>query len=137
MKDFERIAQPLTDMTSSKIKFKWGATQEEAFKEIKKCISKAPSLCLADWSKEFHIETVASDTAVGTILFQMGENNDHLPLAYHSKNLSENDKRWWATDKEMYGVISAARKCQPYCSGSVVFHTDHQPLKYMRKQKGP
>ena len=137
MKDFARITQPLTDMTSSKIKFKWGATQEEAFKEIKKCISKAPSLCLADWSKEFHIETDASDTAVGAILFQLGENNEQLPLAYHSKNLSETEKRWSATDKEMYGVISAARKWSPYCSGSVVFHTDHQPLKYMRKQKGP
>ena len=130
MKDFARITQPLTDMTSSKIKFKWGATQEEAFKEIKKCISKAPSLCLADWSKEFHIETDASDTAVGAILFQLGENNEQLLLAYHSKNLSETEKRWSATDKEMYGVISAARKWSPYCSGSVVFHTDHQPLKY-------
>ena len=62
------------------------------------------------WSKEFHNETDTSDTAVGAILFQLGGNNEQLPLAYHFKNLSETEKRWSATDKDRYGVISAARK---------------------------
>ena len=37
----------------------------------------------------------------------------------------------------MFGIVSASRKWAPYCSGLVVFHTDHQPLKYIRKQKDP
>ena len=131
------MTQPLTAMTSTKIKFDWGLAQQKAFENVKECISKAPSLCLADWSKEFHIETDASDTSVGAVLFQVGENNEQLPLAYCSKNLTTTEKKWSATDKEMYGIICAARKWSPYCSGSVVFHTDHQPLKYMHKQKDP
>ena len=137
IKNFSEIARPLTDMTSTKIKFDWGPAQQTAFEKLKEGISKAPSLCLADWSKEFHIETDASDTAVGAVLFQLGDNKEQIPLAYFSKNLSDTEKRWSATDKEMYGIICAARKWSPYCSGSVIFHTDHQPLKYMRKQKDP
>ena len=137
IKDYSRIAQPLSAMTSSKKKFEWGPEQEKAFVEIKNSISKAPSLKLADWDKEFHIETDASDVSVGAVLFQVGEKGQQFPLAYHSKTLNDTERRWSATDKEMYGIISALRKWTPYCSGSVVFHTDHQPLKYMRNQKDP
>lgn len=137
IKGYSKIAQPLTKLTSSKKKFEWGVEQDGAFEQIKNCISKAPSLRLADWSKEFHIETDASDIAVGAVLFQLGESGEQFPLAYHSKTLTDTERRWSATDKEMFGIISAARKWSPYCSGSVVFHTDHQPLKFMRKQKDP
>ena len=137
IKDYSRIAQPLTMMTSSKKKFEWGNAQEKAFTEIKEYISKAPSLRLADWSKEFHIETDASDVSVGAVLYQVGEAGEQFPLAYHSKTLNDTEKKWSATDKEMFGIISALRKWSPYCSGCTVFHTDHQPLKYVRKQKDP
>ena len=39
-------------------------------KRLKNALAKHQACVLADWSKEFHIETDASDTAVGTILFQ-------------------------------------------------------------------
>ena len=137
IKDYSKIAQPLTMMTSSKKKFEWGAAQENAFSEIKECISRAPSLRLADWDKEFHIETDASDVSVGAVLFQVGEAGEQFPLAYHSKTLNDTERKWSATDKEMFGIISALRKWSPYCSGYTVFHTDHQPLKYIRNQKDP
>lgn len=137
IQDYSKIAQPLTMMTSSKKKFEWGIEQDVAFEKIKSCISKAPSLRLADWNKEFHIQTDASDISVGAVLYQLGESGEEFPLAYHSKTLTDTERRWSATDKEMFGIISAARKWSPYCSGRVIFHTDHLPLKYMRKQKDP
>jgi transposase InsO family protein len=137
IKNYSAITEPLTSMTSSKKKFVWGSAQDEAFQKVKDCISKAPTLRLADWNRVFHIETDASDIAVGAVLFQLGDKGEQLPLAYYSKTLTDTERRWSATDKEMYGIICASRKWYPYCSGSVVFHTDHQPLKYVRKQKDP
>ena len=137
IKDFSKIVQPLSAMTSSMKKFEWGTEQEKAFQHMKQCISNAPALRLADWSKEFHIQTDASDISVGAVLFQQGENRERYPLAYHSKTLNNTERRWTATEKEMFGIISASRKWAPYCCNSVIFHTDHQPLKYIRKQKDP
>ena len=37
-----KIVQPLSAMTSSKRKFEWGEAQEEAFQQVKECISQAP-----------------------------------------------------------------------------------------------
>ena len=137
IKDFSRIVLPLSAMTSSRRKFEWGDVQEEAFQHIKRCISEAPALRLADWSKEFHIQTDASDIAVGAVLFQLGEQGERYPLAFHSKTLTNTEKNWSATEKEMFGIVSASRKWSSYCANAVTFHTDHQPLKYIRKQKDP
>ena len=37
----------------------------------------------------------------------------------------------------MYAIVIVSKKWSAYCSNKVVFHTDHQPLKYIRKQKDP
>lgn len=137
IRDYSKIVQPLSIMTSSKRKFEWGAEQEKAFQKVKECISQAPALRLADWSKDFHIQTDASDISVGAVLFQQGNNGERYPLAYHSKTLDKTEKNWSATEKELFGIVSASRKWAPYCSNRVTFHTDHQPLKYIRKQKDP
>ena len=110
IKNFSEIARPLTYMTSPKMKFDWGPAQHTAFERGKEGISKAQSLCLADWGKEeFNIETDSSDTSVGAVLFQLSNNKDQMPLAYYSKNPPHTEKRWSATDKEMYGIICEAR----------------------------
>ena len=114
IKNFSEIARPLTYMTLPKMKFDWGPAQHTAFERGKEGISKAQSLCLADWGKEeFNIETDSSDTSVGAVLFQLSNNKDQMPLAYYSKNPPHTEKRWSATDKEMYGIICEARKWSP------------------------
>ena len=92
-------------MTSSKRKFEWGVEQENAFQQIKECISQAPALRLADWSKDFHIQTDASDISVGAVLFQKGDKGERYPLAYHSKTLDKTEKKWSATEKELHLVL--------------------------------
>ena len=37
----------------------------------------------------------------------------------------------------MYGIISASRRWYPYCDNKIIFHTDHQPLRFIRNQKDP
>ena len=61
-----------------------------------------------------------------------GESENH-----HSKTLEKAVKKWTAMEKEMYGIISASRRWYPYCANKVIFHTDHQPLRFIRNQKDP
>ena len=135
--NYAAVAAPLSRLTSSKVKFEWGTQEEAAFQSIKQHLQEAPNLYLADWNREFNIETDASKTAIGAVLFQIDDNGNRLHLGYHSKALSQVEQRWTTTELEMYAIVCASRKWSAYCSNKVVFHTDHQPLKYIRKQKDP
>ena len=132
---FADIAAPLSALTSTKVRFKWEEYHQIAFENLKKHLSVAPSLYLADFSKPFHIEFDASAVAVGAVLFQLDEQGNQQIIAYHSKTLEKAAKKWTATEKEMYGIISASRRWYPYCANKVIFHTDHQPLRFIRNQK--
>jgi hypothetical protein len=135
--NYSEVVKELSSLTSSKVKYEWGAEQQAAFNDIKERLSLAPSLYLADWNKEFHIETDASNVAVGGVLFQVDDKGARFPLAYFSKTLNKSEQGWSATEKEFFGIIAASRKWTPYCYNHVTFHTDHLPLRYIRNQKDP
>ncbi|GAU31427.1 hypothetical protein TSUD_221980 [Trifolium subterraneum] len=59
IKDYGKIAKPLTDLTK-KDNFKWGVESQPAFEELKKQLSSAPILSLPNFDKEFVIECDAS-----------------------------------------------------------------------------
>lgn len=53
IKDFSRVARPLTRLTSKKIKFSWSEEAEEAFNTLKSALISAPILKCPDFSKPF------------------------------------------------------------------------------------
>ncbi|GBB94938.1 hypothetical protein RclHR1_24450004 [Rhizophagus clarus] len=68
IKNFARIARPLTDLTSKKIDFKWTEKQQEAFESLKKKLMEKPILKHPDFEKEFILITDASGEGLGFIL---------------------------------------------------------------------
>ncbi|XP_019107140.2 uncharacterized mitochondrial protein AtMg00860-like [Beta vulgaris subsp. vulgaris] len=46
VQDFSKIAQPLTKLMRKKSKFVWAVKCEEAFQELKKCLTTAPGVNL-------------------------------------------------------------------------------------------
>jgi hypothetical protein len=52
---------PLTSLTSSKVKFEWHSSHQQAFDKIKKVIGTEVLLCYPDFNKPFHLNTDASD----------------------------------------------------------------------------
>ena len=70
--DFSEIVLPLTSLTSDKVPFSWSQDAENAFHTIKEMFISTPVLLMPDASKEFFLETDASDFAVGAVLLQLG-----------------------------------------------------------------
>ena len=64
------ILEPLTRLTSSKVKFEWTEEQQKAFRTIKNVMAKKILLSYPDFSKPFHIYTDASDKQLGGIIVQ-------------------------------------------------------------------
>ena len=68
VKDFSKIAAPLTQLLHKDQAFKIKAPQEEAIRQLKQRLTKAPVLTLPDLDKPFVVTTNASDFAIGAVL---------------------------------------------------------------------
>ena len=132
VKEYAKVTAPLVRLTSDKVDFRWGEAKSKAFAEIKESLSRAPALQLPDWTILIEMETDASDIAVRAVLFQRDSTGAKRVVAYHSKSLSGCEKRWSATDKELFAIVSASRKWPTFCAHGVTFHTDHKPLTFLK-----
>lgn len=109
---FAKISKPLTDMTRLDLP----ATIErlpdqaaEAFVELKRRLTHAPTLALPRQDGEFILDTDASKHQVGCCLQQRGENGRLQPIGYWSRmlqgaevNYSTVEMRHW----RLFGVSS-------------------------------
>jgi hypothetical protein len=62
----------LTSLTSSKVKFEWHSSHQQAFDKIKKGIGMEVILCYPDFNKldSFYLYTDASDHQLGAVIMQ-------------------------------------------------------------------
>ncbi|GBP94305.1 Retrovirus-related Pol polyprotein from transposon 17.6 [Eumeta japonica] len=73
------------------------------------------------------------DKALSAVLSQ----NQH-PIAYASRTLSETERRYNTTEKELLAVLWACQHFRPYIYGRIFqLETDHQPLTWLAKLKEP
>ncbi|CAL9031829.1 unnamed protein product [Prunus brigantina] len=85
--------------------FHWNPAAESAFRALKTALTTTPVLRLPDFSKQFVVESDASNNGVGAILSQ-----EQRPIAYLSKSLSEKHRSLSVYDKEMLAVYRAGCK---------------------------
>ena len=68
IKNFARIAGPLTNLTRKNHPFTWSLREGEAFNQLKTVLQNAPVLQLADQQKDYIVTTDASDYTMGAVL---------------------------------------------------------------------
>lgn len=129
IKGFSQIAKPLYQLTQKDSKFDWTPSCENTFKELKMALTSYPVLAYPDFSKEFSITCDASGDGVGAILEQEGR-----VIVYASKTLSATQKRWSATELELYAVVFGCTEFKCYVIGRrFKIYTDHMPLRGVLK----
>ena len=82
IRDYSRVATPLTKLTSVKIPFGWSPAAEAAFSKLKILFSSAPVLIHPDSSAQFVVEVDASDSGVGAVLSQRTTFDKQHPCAF-------------------------------------------------------
>ena len=70
MKDFSKIAKPLTQLTKKGAEFIWTEECEASFLELKHRLTTAPVLTIPDQSGDFVIYSDASGQGLGCVLMQ-------------------------------------------------------------------
>ena len=135
IKDFSKIAQPLTALLHKDTDFKFDQACTQAFEELKRRLVNAPILVAPDWSQPFELMCDASDTCVGAILGQRMDKH-FRPIYYASKTLTDTQQNYTTTEKELLAVVYAFDKFRSYLVLSkVTVFTDHAALKYLFAKK--
>lgn len=131
IKDYGLISKPLTDLLKKNVQFVWTSPHQQCFETLKKALITVPVLSLPDFSKEFTIETDASDKGIGAVLMQQGH-----PIAYLSKALSKKTQTLSTYEKECLAIILAVDKWKSYLQHlPFSIATDQKSLIHLGEQK--
>ena len=137
IKDYSKIAAPLTDLTKREAPFHWTDSCEEAFQILKKKLTEAPILAYPDYNSDYILYTDASSEAIGMVLSQIQDGKERV-ISYGGKKLSPAEKRFSTTERECLAVIVAMKHFDSYLRGvHVTIVTDHIALKWILNQKQP
>jgi len=133
IKDFSKIAKPLTQLLVKDGPFEFNEECLSAFHRLKEALITAPIMQALDWEPPFEIMCDASDYAVGAIL---GRKDKKLYAIYYaSRTLDEAQVNYATIEKEFLAVIFAFEKFRSYLINSkVIIFTDHVTLKHLMKK---
>ncbi|WVZ52540.1 hypothetical protein U9M48_003588 [Paspalum notatum var. saurae] len=126
IKDFSKIAKPMTALTQKNAKFAWSSKCKEAFGALKTLLTSAPVLAQPDITKPFDVYCDASGSGLGCVL---------IVIAYASCQLRKHEVNYPTHDLELLAVVYALKKWRHYLLGNTChIYTDHKSLKYIFTQ---
>ena len=131
IKDFSKIAQPLTLLTQKGVTYRWGEPQETAFQHLKDRLCSAPILSLPEGTDDFVVYCDASIRGLGCVLMQRDK-----VIAYASRQLKVHKRNYMTHDLELGAVVFALKIWRHYLYGTkCIIYTDHRSLEHIFKQK--
>nr|GEV00602.1 hypothetical protein [Tanacetum cinerariifolium] len=135
IKDFSKIARPMTCLLEKYTPFLFSKECVEAFQTLKRKLTEAPILIAPDWDMPFELMCDASDLAISAVMRKRQEKY-FRPIHYASKTMTEAESNYTTTEKEMLAVVYAFKKFRSYLiMNKSIVYTDHFALKYLFAKK--
>ena len=135
--NFSTIAEPLTNLTSPKVPFKWTPLCDEAFRKLKQFMISDPVLKTPLHDRPFTLQIDASAVGVGAVLLQENPSTGVLhPVCYYSAKLKKHQKNYSTIELEALSLVMALKRFEIYLhqhSYPVRIQTDHNPITFIKK----
>ena len=131
IKDFCKIADPLTNLTRKDVLFVWDSSCQNAFETLKQKLLEPPILAYPFYDgSEFILQTDASYKGLGFILAQKQIGIEKV-ISYGGRALHNAERNYTITELEALAVVEDVKKYGPYLQFNVKFVvvTDHCALK--------
>lgn len=131
VKDFSRLAAPMTRLIRKGVRFEWDDRCEEAFEKLKTLLTTAPILIIPERGIGYAVYCDASMEELGCVLMQLEK-----VIAYASRQLKVHEKNYPTHDLELNAVVFALKIWRHYLYGEKfeVF-SDHKSLRYIFTQR--
>ena len=132
VKNYSKIATPLTSLLKKKAKFVWSPSAQKAFDALKSALSSGPVLRHFDPKKPCIIEADACNYALGAVCSQYDDEGRLHPIAFYSRKLLPAEMNYQIYDKELLAIVVAFKHWCHYLefsSQQTVVLTDHKNLE--------
>ena len=131
IRNFSKIAKPMTDLTKKDTSFHWTDKQQLAFDTLKQKLCEAPVLQYPNFEKTFTLIADASNERLGAILSQDGH-----PCCYISRTLNPPEKNYSTTEKKFLAIVWSIKSLRQYLLGrKFKIQSNHQALKWLKNVK--
>ncbi|XP_074293257.1 uncharacterized protein LOC141620231 [Silene latifolia] len=130
VKDFSKLAKPLTPLMRKENRFKWDESCEMTFLTLKERLTTAPILALPEGSENFEVYTDASKNGLGCVLMQRGK-----VIAYASRQLKPYEEKYPMHDLELGSVVFALKLWRHYLYGANLRKSVHSLCLAMSRVK--
>lgn len=132
---FADIIEPLIGLLKKGAKWKWDEHHQATFNASKKSFLDEVIISFPDFRLPLHINTDASNVAIGGELFQI-RNDRRATLGYASRTLKSAETRYTTTELEALALVYCCAKFRHYLIGNkVIVETDHHALTFIRQCK--
>ena len=130
--NFATLTYPLVELTKKGKPFCWTEVHDTAFSALKASLCATPVLAFPILDRQFVLQTDASDVGLGAVLTQIDGNENERVVSYASRTLSDCEKNYSATEKELLAVVFAVEYFRVYLLGrKFLLLTDHIALRWL------
>ena len=98
------LLQPLTELTSDKVKFKWIYVEHNAFDEIKLIVTSDTLLIYLELNGWFDIHMDASEFKLGAVISQNGK-----PISFYRHKLTGPQQRYTVTESGLLCIVDTLK----------------------------
>ena len=138
IQNFASIARCLHVLTEKGKPYIWSVKCQESFDILKNHLIKAPILAHPEFTKDFILDTDASNESIGAVLSQLNDQGSEVVIGYASRTLSKAERRYCVTRKELLAVVNFVKHYKHYLYGRrFVVRTDHGSLRWLMQFKNP
>ena len=129
--NFSHITEPLRALTKKNTIFQWTDKHERAFQDVKQALTSDTVVCYFDQSKDTELVTDASPYGLSAILSQkIPGTDDRKVISYISHSLSDVERRYSHTDREVLASVWAIERLNTYLyGGHFTLYTDCKPAE--------
>jgi hypothetical protein len=139
IRDFSKLATPMTSLLKKGRKFYWDDRAQSAFDQLRTAFTTAPILRHFDPTLPTVLEADASDYALGAVISQRNPENGVLhPVAFHSRKFQPPEQNYEIYDKEMLAIVETLETYRHYFEGlghPVTVYSDHKNLLWFTETK--
>ena len=123
IKDFSKIAKPLSNLLVQRAPFDFDDQCLPAFLFLKQKFMSSPIVVALDRNLPFELMCDASDYAIGEVLSQKRDRTFQV-IYYVSRTLNDAQLNYATIEKELLAIVFAFDKFRPYLIGNrVIMHT--------------
>jgi hypothetical protein len=136
--NFATVAQPLFNMLGGKLSRQkhrglvWNEETLSALEQVRALVDSVPLLTFVNPDLDLILETDASDSGVGGVLFQLDEQGQRRVISFVSRAFAGPSLRWSTSEKEAFAIYFCVTKLRHFLLGrKFTVRTDHRNLLFV------